>query len=541
MKGLRRPSRGEGDYLGQEGRMPLEKRVGNRSMSVGGEPGSAWGSNKGDQFTLSEQDLADLRKLQQLQMSQAQLLAAGSEGFKSWGSDKEAGKMGIQGSEAPLMKRREGGLPPRAPPSGNEKFVGGQGVGGGPSGLPSMPSMVDRMSDSSKDYVDPKDAQNLLPSSLLDSASLDLAGYMESFDPSKGGAGVGGLGAGVNIANLNLLDPQAFDISALQGGLPRRHRVGGRGQGPTFQDTASVAMPTSVPQSIPLDTNVLPLRRRQIHHQRSNSEPVLPGFMLPTFPGNQGQVSQGAGTGTAGAGVRTLPVLAVLPDFSVLPADLIDGQGIAARGPPIRNVLPVRTKDRTMSFDHNALLQGIGGFQDRAGHNRSASRGDLRTDARGPNSRRSRNKSHRSMSVDMGRPQQQNKGSFPPKAERKVSAPKNAKSAPSKGEVKRLVDYQVLLARPIRTPWFRETPRSPKSGDEEEQEGIEEHLDQVEEVPAIQTKPQAANSPVSSPVSKMKVQVEDPISQEAPSTPSPSPKRPNTGVKGTGFFCPSMP
>lgn len=524
--------------------MPLEKRVGSRSMSVGGEPGSAWGSSKGpDQFTLSEQDLADLRKLQQLQMSQAQLLAAGSEGFKSWGSDKEAARLDLQGAGGEvggavmMMKRREGGLPPRAPCSSDK--LAGQG---GPSiagGLPTMPSMVDRMNDSSKDYVDPKDAHNLLPSSLLDSASLDLAGYMEAFDAQKGG--LGGGGGGVNMANLNLMDPNAFDLAALQGGLPRRHRAGGRSQGPTFQDSNSVAMPTSVPLSIPPDTNVLPLRRRQIHHQRSNSEPVLPGFMLPTFPGNQGQVGQGAGGGGASTGVRTVPVLAVLPDFSVMPADLIDGQGISARGPPIRNVLPVRTKDRTMSFDHSALLQGIGGFPDRAGHNRSASRGDLRTDARGPNSRR-RNKAHRSMSVDMGRPQQHNKGNFPPKAERKVNAPKNAKSAPSKGEVKRLVDYQVLLARPIRTPWFRETPRSPKSGDDEEQETLVEELPtEPTEVPAIQIKPQAVSSPVSSPVSKMTVRIEDPISQEAPSTPSPSPKRPNTGAKGTGFFCPSMP
>lgn len=478
--------------------MPLEKRLGGRSASLGGEAGTPWGSSGGrDQFQLSEQELADLRKLQQLHVSQARLLADGNVGFKSWGGEKE-----LSGEPS-----RRKGLPPRAPPNAMS----------GPKQreLNTLPSMVDRINDSSKAFVDPKDAQNLLPSALLDSSSLDLASYLEAFDPHRQGDHLGLPTGGIG-------ETAPFDLAALQANLPRKQQGGPVRRGGFDVGCVDASMP---PPSIPPDTNVLPLRRRQIHHQRSNSEPV---FSFPTYSGKGGQGGQGGGE------VRSVPVLALLPDYSVLPADLINGQALSARA-PIRNVLPVRSRDRTMSFDHAALLQGMGGVQDRSGPNRHGSR----VDARGP--ARRKNKS-RSMSEDLGRPQQQNKASFPQKPERKASTSKNTKSAPSKNEVKRLVNYQVLLARPIRTPWFRETPRNPNSGDEEEEhEASDEHEMAPEDVPEIATEIQTVSSPVSSPVLQAAtVQFEEPAPEEAPSTPTPSTKKPNMGAKGTGFFCPSL-
>ncbi|GMH38442.1 hypothetical protein BSKO_06326 [Bryopsis sp. KO-2023] len=495
--------------------------------SVSGDNASPWSQEPprgAEQFQLSDEELRELRKLQQLQKSQAQLLAEGTAGFKSWGSDKEAGQLDLGGGNVGVdvmgFPRRGGGLPPRAPVSADrpKDLEGVQGQ------LPTVPSMVDRLSDNTKDYVDPKDAQNLLPSSLLDSTSLDLASYLEAFEAQRHLEA-----AGISLPALNLMDPSSFDLSALQNALPQQQPA--RQQ---FVDPGALnVVPASVPPSIPPDTNVLPLRRRTIHHQRSNSEPV---FALPAYP---------APSAPSG-GLRTVPVLAVLPDFSVLPADYIDGQGLSARGTSFSGVVPNRSRDRTMSFDHANLYA--------ANQERGANRPGSRADNQHNESRRRRNKGRRTMSVDMGG--LQNKMNFP-KPERKPNA-KSSKSTPTKTEVKRLVKYQVWVGKPIRTPWFRDSPRD---GGEDE-EGADENR------PAGKgdSHSDGAVSPVSSPVTRPRPtpkleSVTIPNKESAvPATmssgnptgfpsanvpsgiPSGIPRPTSTSAaKGTGFFCPTPP
>lgn len=76
---------------------------------------------------------------------------------------------------SPFVDR--GPLPPRAPVSSlaelDPSFLDQPRV------LPSQPSIVRRMMDANKHYVDPKDARTLLPGVLFQSGSLDLDGAIE--------------------------------------------------------------------------------------------------------------------------------------------------------------------------------------------------------------------------------------------------------------------------------------------------------------------------------------------------------------------------
>lgn len=65
-------------------------------------------------------------------------------------------------------------LPPRAPVCPGDADV--EGV------LPSQPSIIRRMQETNKHYVDPKDARTLLPSVLFNSRSLDLDGVLNGME-----------------------------------------------------------------------------------------------------------------------------------------------------------------------------------------------------------------------------------------------------------------------------------------------------------------------------------------------------------------------
>lgn len=117
-----------------------------------------------------------------------------------------------------------------------------------------------------------------------------------------------------------------------------------------------------------------------------------------------------------------------------------------------------------------------------------------------------------------------------------------AAKAVSKGEVKRLVRYQVWVGRPIRTPWYRERPRGSKKKIETEASycggGVREDSN---DGGGPEATPRSCCSGGGGP-GEHKLLAEMPAGPGGPNQEALSPHgNCMDGMKGTGFFCPQIP
>eukprot|EP00803_Ostreobium_quekettii_P010240 evm.model.scf_704.2 EVM.evm.TU.scf_704.2 scf_704:33173-34663(-) len=386
-------------------------------------------------------------------------------------------------------------------------------------------SMVARLAED-KDFVDPKDVPQLLPTELLDSKSLDLAGILNSMEES---GEIPPEFAAPKTPSVE--DPVCYRPASQHDRPPppaNPPRIP-RADGSVREVRPGVIGTRSAPSYKALQAQYAD----HAAHNRSSSEPVY-----------------------AGEALAAVPVLALVP-ASRLPA-------VSAAFPPLGAQLwaDCQKRHRKKAAKSKPGRKGpspcAGVSPTEAEWENGRGRGGATPETPGSSvgdgsrgSSRGRRKGGKKAVKQPSAEAPQPQIGRPPA---KKGAPGGAKvsgtgagtgiklgsrKSVSKGEVKRLVRYQVWVGRPIRTPWYREKPRGMKregegdeDSEEEEEENEEENGPRTPKTPTPREHPKPPIRPriVTGPSGGGPAQPGIQVGYGA------SPSSPD--VKGTGFFCP---
>lgn len=329
---------------------------------------------------------------------------------------------------------RRGPLPPRAPVSSSDPRV-----------LPSQPSIVRRMMDANKPYVDPKDARTLLPGVLLRSGSLDLEGAIED-GATKQTEDVNFNEKLQEEALLRIL--QAQELERINENLMYNHQQQHQ-QDPllaaanlellanALNESCRVSPGGNLLQTTPLQTNSNALLQQMMprsRHMRSLSEPT---FAFPETPQAFSPFNQSFnGAPVLDPNAETLALLGLTGST---------GGSFQQSNWPTQQQQQQPTQNLIPNDQASAMMADLLNQQQ-----------DLKN----------RRKTVGSRSVDFTALKQPKRNGVSPKDKSPAinpvlnaggPAPKN----PTKAEVKKLVEKQTSMGRPTYAPWFRDRSGQP--------------------------------------------------------------------------------
>lgn len=319
-------------------------------------------------------------------------------------------------------------LPPRAPVCPGDPDV--EGV------LPSQPSIVRRMQETNKSYVDPKDARALLPGVLFNSNSLDLDGVLD----------------GMEAQNANRVQEKKLQEEVLLGLLRQREL-----------ESLYLAQQQRQQQELLLAVSNsgldLELLTSALNEQCRVSPPGFPQQQFKQEPQPNNMLFQQMLNKPRHGRSVSDPTFAFANSLNSMP-------------PPFQPPPQVDTAATTPVVDQSDALAflNLPNFQQQPDWTaqdvqRSSLQPNLTSLFSMPNSMKpdvpkmdgtQKRRTHRhSKSVDLQN-KARNAGSFSIKDRCPPLAPASGNKSTTRAEVKKMVQQQAALGRPTYAPWFRD-------------------------------------------------------------------------------------